>query len=312
MKKILIFTALILVTLPTSRAADISVFRTFDEEGFSQIVYEQNGQEKTITNDKWPHADPITNGQKIVWTAQVGSLWQLFYYDIYADKAIQLTNEGNNVNHQFEEDILIWEGQRGGVWQILMFDGIKVTRLTTSSFPSQNAQIKDSIVTYSQKDAQGSWKVYMFDIANRKTVNLSPETTGINPTISGDEITWQAYDEEAGKTYFYTLNTETGEKHYEELKRGRKTEGDDFIERIRNLAETRKREKEEREEKNKPRAYVPLVIDPEDIEEELDLDVEDPDIQVEETTNDEDAPQTVEEILELYETEETSESTSSN
>ncbi len=277
----------------------INVYRTIGKDGYSQIVYEEGNNRKIITDDKWPHADPVTNNKAIVWSAQVGSLWQLFYYDIYSEQTIQLTKEGNNVDPQISGDVVVWEGQRGGVWQVLMFDGVRITRLTSGDYPAQDVVIKDNTIAYSQKNKDGTWHVYLFDITLQKTIKLTPDSTGRKPEIKDNLVIWQTTESESEETLYFTYDTKTNDTYYEKISGGRRTLGSDLVERIRSLG----RRKAELEALREAKTTLKRVT-VEDIRKEIDLDFEE---LAPETTD----QTTMEEQVEVIEQEPVEESTES-
>ncbi len=276
----------------TPTQTPVTVYRTEDESGFSQIVLNDNGDVRIITNDRWPHADPISDGKVVVWSAQVGSLWQLFYYDIASGQTIQLTRTGNNVDPHLSDGVVAWEGQRGGTWQILMFDGVRVMQITNSIYPAQDLVIKDGMIAYTQKNAQDEWQVYVFDILEAKINNLTPQGSGKDPIIEEGEVSWQQTDEDSGEITFFSYDTTSRDTFFEKVKEGRQKVGGTVLRRFKAIPDEPKEPVE--------RTVLPKQVTIEDIKEELGLDFEGlaPESQAEETPVDE---QPLEEVQESTE-----------
>ncbi len=287
----------------------VNVYRTVNEEGYSQIVSESEGIIKAVTDDKWPHADPVTNNKIIVWAAQVGSLWQLYYYDVLSEQTVQLTREGNNVNPQLSGDILVWEGQRGGVWYILMFDGVRIARLSVGEYPAQKPVIKDGYIAYEQKNSLDEWQIYLFDMQLERTIDLTPLSTGRSPDIQDGLVTWQAADGESGEITYFTYETGSQDTFYEGVKEGRRKIGELLFE---------KPVKEVIKKLPKPgfKPYVPPSQDEDEVEEVTVEDImEELGLDFEELAPDEESetiePELVEDTDVIESTESVEESTSS-
>jgi len=172
-----------------------------DEDGYSQVIIkDSNGKITFLTDEPLTHANSQISGRKVVWMAQIESRWQIFLYDISAEKTTQLTNKGNNVNPQISGDYVAWEGIRDGAWQILLFDSIKITQLTQGNAPKQDVAIEGNTVAYSQKEGD-LWQVYLFNIAEETFTKVSDQNSARNPVIEQEFITWESFDDE-GEVYF--------------------------------------------------------------------------------------------------------------
>jgi len=183
---------------------DKQVFETeirADENGYSQVIIkDSNGKITFLTDEPLTHANSQISGRKVVWMAQIESRWQIFLYDISAEKTTQLTNKGNNVNPQISGDYVAWEGIRDDAWQILLFDGIKIIQLTQGDAPKQDVVIEGNTIAYSQKEGD-VWQVYLFNIVDETFTKVSDQNSARNPVIDQELITWKSFDDE-GEVYF--------------------------------------------------------------------------------------------------------------
>jgi hypothetical protein len=142
----------------------MSVGTKAGENGFRQITINVDGVTKTITDTRYTNADPVTDGQFVVWSGQIDYKWQIFMHDVGTGKTIQITNQGNNVSPTIEDGLVTWEKQVDGVWQIALFDGIKVTILTSGEEPKQKPLLNNGQIIYSKFPKKGEkWEVRKFD-----------------------------------------------------------------------------------------------------------------------------------------------------
>lgn len=132
----------------------------------------------------------IIKGSREFESRLVGSKHQIFFVDNVTGEKAQLTYSGNNVNLKTSGKYAAWEGQVDGVWQIFFFDGVEIHRITTGDKPSQDLELKDHYIAYSQKTPENTWKVYLYDILGQETYELTPDSTGRNPVITNGSISW--------------------------------------------------------------------------------------------------------------------------
>jgi len=132
----------------------------------------------------------ILNSNRTFESRLVGSKHQIFLIDSAAEKETQITHSGNNVNIKSGEKYTAWEGQVEGVWQIFFFDGAETHRVTSGEYPSQDLELKDHYIAYSQKTFESTWKIYLYDIVGQETYPVSPDSSGRNPVIADGQISW--------------------------------------------------------------------------------------------------------------------------
>ena len=183
-----------------------------DEDNFSQVITrDSNGKVEFITDEPLTHANPDISGMNLVWMTQIGSKWQIFLHQIQTGKTTQLTNKGNNVNPRISGATVVWEGFNKGAWQIYMFDGIKITQITTGKEPKQDVEINGNLVTYSQKSDSG-WEIHLYDIADGSDQLISGDATGRSPKIENEVISWTSFDEQGEVLYEFDKNSKKVKK----------------------------------------------------------------------------------------------------
>ena len=161
-----------------------------NEDGITQIKYENldNGKKLHVSNNKYVNADPVSENNSIAWSAQVDSLWQIFYYDIDSDSIIQLTTLGNNVHPKISEGTVVWEGQVDGLWQAFMFDGIKVSQISDGEAIVQEVGIwKNYIVFIQSSPNEDNWVIFLYDISKGSSIELG---RGRGVRIENGLVSW--------------------------------------------------------------------------------------------------------------------------
>lgn len=194
---------------------NISSYKEIDKNGYTQIVYKKGGKKVQITDEQFPHTDPKNSESFIVWASQVGQYWQIFYYNVAAERTVQLTSQENNVNPQIFGKYIVWEGQRNGVWQIFLFDGVRTKPVTSGVYPSQDVAINDGYVAFSRKSVDNKWKVYYYDISSEDLVNLTPAESGKKPIIKNGQIVWYSTEQDKRNAVFYRYDLNTKLKYRE-------------------------------------------------------------------------------------------------
>ncbi len=156
--------------------------------GYRQIEYSFENKKKVITEDSYSHADPDTDGEYIVWRAQIGPYWQVFRYSLVTEETIQLTTGGNNMRPVVSGERVAWRGWSNGTWQIFVFDGIRVKQVTFGARPKVDVDINDNWLVYQEKTIDGkSWKVKVKALLTGKVLDLGE---GYEPEFIADELVW--------------------------------------------------------------------------------------------------------------------------
>lgn len=169
-----------------------------NQEGFSQVIIkDQNGKVTFLTDENVTHANPVISGDRVAWTAQLESGWQIFIHQISTGKTTQLTKTGNNVNPQISENYLAWEGYKQGTWQIFIFDGIKITQLTKDDSPKQDLQLNNTQVVFSKKE-DAKWRIFSYDLNSKELtkISLDQNTNNRNPHLKNNMITWDSFEKD--------------------------------------------------------------------------------------------------------------------
>lgn len=202
-----------------AKESDLSLFLVTDDvkvdtkvgaNGFRQIKYNYNGNDIEVTESNVTNSDPDTDGEYIVWMAQIDNFWQIMLYYIPGDQTIQISSGENNVNPAISGKNVVWEGQVNGIWQIFLFDGIKTIQLTNTLGPSQNADIEGDYIVYGDKDLENEkWKIYLYNILTEETKSLTFDSNGRFPTISDGIVEWVSVGIGDTEDYFYEISTDT-------------------------------------------------------------------------------------------------------
>ena len=139
-----------------------------NENSYRQIYYIYDGQKKIITNSNYTNANPVTEGEYIIWGAQIDNGWRIMTYHIPTGQTVELTPRGINTNHQIVNGNIIWEGQDdNGNWQIFLFNGVSVKQLTFDEV-SLNSDIERDYIVFSTKDVTGTWRGRTYSISQDK------------------------------------------------------------------------------------------------------------------------------------------------
>ncbi len=186
----------------------VKVGTRIDRSGYRQIEYEFEGKKTVITSDNQPHVDPETDGEYIVWRAQIGNVWQIFRHDLISGETMQLTSSGNNMQPVVSGEKVAWRGWANNTWQIFVFDGIKVKQVTFGSRPKVDIDINDNWLVYREKTAdERGWKVKIKALLTGRIIDLGE---GYEPEFIGDELVWwtQPGEEVIRRSYMFGVELE--------------------------------------------------------------------------------------------------------
>ena len=157
------------------------------DNGFRQIYYQVNNNKTFITNTNYTNADPILDGEYVVWTSQKGSTWQIFLHHIPTNQTTQLTHSGNNVNPIIDNGNIVWEGWQSEGWQIFLFDGKSVQQLTFGDI-SMNADIKGDYIAYARRDVTQTWRAVVYSISRGEGKDVTVGTKAKHPKVRDGKI----------------------------------------------------------------------------------------------------------------------------
>jgi hypothetical protein len=188
--------ALFIAVRPTfaQLAAGVETFKVTQvgeevgENGFRQIYYLDKDNNKVfITNSNYTNANPVTDGENVVWMGQVGEGWRIFLYNTLSSTTTQLTFTGIHVNPKVDKGKVVWEGQdEAGVWQVFLFDGTKIAQVTSGDM-SLNPDIEGDFVVYGRKDLTG-WRASLYSLKEKKEVDVTTGDLAQKPKLKGGKI----------------------------------------------------------------------------------------------------------------------------
>ncbi len=163
---------------------------------YKQIFVTRADVTTMITHDAWDNAFPSDDltGSAIVWQGNVGGRWQIFYTDATATgtpKVIQITHSTeSNFNPRVDGNDVVWQGWIDGNWEIFLAEHLAPEQFITDAvLPKENTLL----------GIDHEWKV------TRITTNL---THDMFPSIAGDLVTWQSFNDNAWNIYVYSLKTQ--------------------------------------------------------------------------------------------------------
>lgn len=158
-----------------TRAPDpngVTVGSEVGENDFRQIYYEYADNKVFITNSNYTNGEPETDGKSVVWMGQEGGAnWHIFLYNIISEETTQLSNSSNNANPKISKGKVVWEGWADGGWQIFLYDGIRVTQLTSKGV-SVNPGIDGDYVVYGTKES-GVWRTVAYSLPGKKATDVT-------------------------------------------------------------------------------------------------------------------------------------------
>ena len=167
--------------------SEINVGTEPDANVIRQIYYSNAGEKKYITSTNYTNAEPVTDGKNVAWMAQIDGTWQIFLYNISADKTIQLTNSGNNANPSINQGKVAWEGFEGGSWQVFLFDGIKTEKVTNADL-ALNPSLEGDYLAYAERDSSGVWTAKIYSLVSKENKDASVGRSAKKPVLSDGKI----------------------------------------------------------------------------------------------------------------------------
>lgn len=173
--------------------------------GFLQVYYVWNNSKKFITDDQNTNADPVTDGEYIVWMKQTGGVWQIFLYHTPTENVVQLTNSGTNVNPRISGDKIVWEGWIDGGWQVFFFDGKSVGQLTGGDI-SMNPDIEGDNIVYGRKDIAGTWRAVVYSISKNEAKEITTGVAAKRPALENGQIILGRFKGKGGEKFPLTVD----------------------------------------------------------------------------------------------------------
>ena len=162
---------------------------------YKQIFMTRGGETTMITHDAWDNAFPSDDltGSAIVWQGNVSGRWQIFFTDATGTgtpKAIQLTHSTeSNFNPRVDGDDVVWQGWVDGNWEVFLAQHLSSEQvLAVIELPKENQLL----------GIDREWKV------ERITTNSVHD---MFPSIAGELITWQSFQDNAWNIYAYSMKT---------------------------------------------------------------------------------------------------------
>ena len=138
-------------------------------------------------------SDDLT-GSALVWQGNVNGRWQIFYADATlatgTPQVIQLTHSSeSNFNPRVDGSDVVWQGWVDGNWEVFLAEHLTPENfIASTSIPKENQLL----------GIDHEWKV------TRITENT---THDMFPSIAGELITWQSFQDNAWNIYAYSMKT---------------------------------------------------------------------------------------------------------
>ena len=168
-----------------------------DEKGgvYKQIVVTKGIETSQLTHDEWDNTFPSTDltGSSVVWQGNVKGRWQIFFADASGTgtpQVIQLTHSNeSNFNPRVDGSDVVWQGWVDGNWEIFLAEHLTPENfIASTSIPKENQLL----------GIDSEWKV------TRITQNT---THDMFPSVAGELITWQSFQDSAWNIYVYSMKT---------------------------------------------------------------------------------------------------------
>ena len=161
--------------------------------GFSRVFYQYEGNKKYISTEGQNSKQVSTDGKYIVWVTQRNDEpGQVYLYDITSGVAIQITHSGTNSNPKAGSGgRVVWEAwvadEDGGKWQIFLFDGMKITQLTSGDL-SVNPEIEGDFITYARRDITGTWRSVVYSLGTNESKEVATGISSKHPKIKNGKV----------------------------------------------------------------------------------------------------------------------------
>ncbi len=175
------------------------------DNGFSRIYYLYDNQKTYVSQEGINSKQPDTNGRYIVWVTEAGDApGQVFLYDTVSGLTIQLTFSGTNGNPKVSKDgIVVWNGWITNVnngeagpptqgfgeasWQVFLFDGTKITQLTSGDV-SFDPQIDGDYVSYTRRDITETYRAVVYSISKKEAKEITTGVQAKHPQVKNGKI----------------------------------------------------------------------------------------------------------------------------
>ena len=161
---------------------NVTVESEIGRNGYRQVYYNIGGNKAFVTESNHVNADPMIDGEQMVWMSQINGRWQIFLHHIPTNQTTQLTLSGNNVNPKIDGGNVVWEGWLNDSWQVFFFDVKSVNQLTSGD-PSLNVDITGDYVVFARRDINRQWRSVVYSIEKNETKEISVGNKSKNPKI---------------------------------------------------------------------------------------------------------------------------------
>lgn len=189
---------------------DAPVKTQVNSDGYTQVFYSFGDKDFLISSGNYTNTNPSSDGEYVVWMAQIDGYWQIFLHNVVTEKTMQLTQSGNNVNPDVSDGKVVWESQIDGIWQIMLFDGIRIRQITVGDLPSQSARIEGDYISYLRMNALGGdWQTYVYKLDTNRNILLSEQGNSLNLSILDGKVFWEESSGSATRKLSYNVTTDT-------------------------------------------------------------------------------------------------------
>lgn len=183
-----------------SQKNDTSVEAAIGEGGDREIFVTKNGARRVLTSNDWDDAFPAQDisGNQFVWQGIKNGRWQIFagtMPDSGAPVVSQVTDSlDSNFNPKIDGNHLVWQGWVDNNWEIF----IATRRDNVLPSNGEHLQSGNALLNVGPE-----WAV------ERLTSNSEPDSF---PSLHGDIVTWQSFENNNWSVYAYSISGKTKTK----------------------------------------------------------------------------------------------------
>ncbi len=166
-----------------------------------------------LTNNNTDDEHPSISSGRVVWSGFDGQDWELFLYDTANGQTTRVTNDATDQQDpQFDGSWVVSIGHWAPHdWDVLL-DGVNVSfsRLLRTDADDFSPQVRGNFVVWERADPSGGVDIYLHDIAQQKTTNLTPATSlDQHASMDGGRIVWERWDGEDYELVLYDIAAAT-------------------------------------------------------------------------------------------------------
>ncbi len=164
------------------------------------------GSEYALVNVKGDQYQPKVYGNTLVYVDDSSGSNQVYLYDLYVGTFLQLSNEGNNVKPDVDENYVVWQSDVSDDWDLYAYSlsNGEISIITDSSFDEKFPRISGEIVVWLKKESENN-DIYYTDLSTGNSKALTSDSQNqYVPVIFGPEAFWIDYN--SGDADIYGVN----------------------------------------------------------------------------------------------------------